>query len=63
MNTNYTDTLYVGLLKGEVRHLFFIGSKLRKVSIGNFHRKAPKWVKNQVKGSKIDQMAVQHPTY
>ena len=41
----------------------FIGPKLRQVSKGNFHRKAPKWVKNQVKGSKIDQIRTKwHPT-
>ena len=46
------------LLKGKLGnfvYLFkvFIGPKLRQVSKGNFHRKAPKWVKNQAKGSKI----------
>ena len=45
-------------LKGEVRRIFYrlkvcIGPKLREVTISNFHRKAPKWVKNQAKGSKI----------
>ena len=45
-------------LKGKLGDFFylfkvFIGPKLRQVSIGNFHRKAPKWVKNQAKGSKI----------
>ena len=57
-------------LKGEVRHFFFywlkvsIGPKLREISIGNFHRKAPKWAKNQVKVSKIDQIRpLLHPTY
>ena len=48
-------------IKGELKRFFyrlkvFIGPKLRQVSKGNFHRKAPKWVKNQVKGSKIDQI-------
>ena len=59
----------VSFLKGEVRRFFlywlkvFIGPKLRQVSKGNFHRKAPKWVKNQVKGSKIDQIRTKwHPT-
>ena len=42
----------------------FIGPKLREVSIGNVHRKAPKWAKNQVKVSKIDQIRPPlHPTY
>ena len=45
-------------LKGKLGNFFywlkvFIGPKLRQVSKGNFHRKAPKWVKNQAKGSKI----------
>ena len=45
-------------LKGKLGDFFylfkvFIGPKLRQVSIGNFHRKAPKLVKNQAKGSKI----------
>ena len=45
-------------LKGKLGDFFylfkvFIGPKLRQVSVGNFHRKAPKWVKNQAKGSKI----------
>ena len=31
----------------------FIDPNLREVSIGNFHRKAPKWVKNQAIESKI----------
>ena len=49
------------MIKGEVKQFFywlkvFIGSKLREVSTGNIHRNAPKWVKNQVKGSKIDQI-------
>ena len=52
--------------KGEVRRFFVvvsIGPKLDYVSKGNFHRKAPKWVKNQVKGSKIDQIRTKwHPT-
>ena len=56
------------MIKGEVEQFFywlkvFIGPKLRQVSKGNFHRKAPKWVKNQVKGSKIDQIRTKwHPT-
>ena len=42
----------------------FIGLKLREFSMGNFHRKAPKWAKNQVKVSKIDQISPPlHPTY
>ena len=42
---------------------FFIGYKLRQVSISNFHRKAPKRVKNQGKGSKIYQIRTKlHPT-
>ena len=42
----------------------FIGPKLREVSIGNFHRKAPKCAKNRVKGSKIYQIRTKlHPTY
>ena len=55
--------------KGEVRQFFywlkvFIGPKLRQVSKGNFHRKAPKWVKNQTKGSKIHKIRTKwHPTY
>ena len=56
-------------IKGELKRFFFyrlkvfIGPKLRQVSKGNFHRKAPKWVKNQVKGSKIDQIRTKwHPT-
>ena len=54
-------------LKGELKRFFFyrlkifIGPKLRQVSKGNFHRKAPKWVKNQVKGSKIDQIRTKCP--
>ena len=46
-------------IKGEVRQFFFyllkvfIGPKLREVKTGNFHRKAPKLVKNYIKGSKI----------
>ena len=48
-------------VKVEVRQFFywlkvFISPKLRDISIGNFRRKAPKWVKNQVKGSKSDQI-------
>ena len=31
----------------------FIDSKLRQVTKGNFHRKATKWVKHQVKVSKM----------
>ena len=34
----------------------FIGPKLREVSTGKIHWRGPKWVKNQVKGSKIDQI-------
>ena len=49
--------------KGELNRFFFIGPGLRQVLKGNFHRKAPKWVKNQVKGSKIDQIRTKwHPT-
>ena len=40
----------------------FIGPKLREVSKGNFHRKAPKLVRNQVEGSKIDQIRTKRPT-
>ena len=52
---------YIGKLKGKLKRFFyrlkgFIGPKLRQVSKGNFHRKVPKWDKNQVKGSKIDQI-------
>ena len=56
-------------LKGKLGDFFylfkvFIGPKLRQVSIGNFHRKAPKLVKNQAKGSKIHQIRTKwHPTY
>ena len=56
------------VFKGELKRFFFyrlkvfIGPKLRQVSKGNFHRKAPKWVKNQVKGSKIDQIRTKRPT-
>ena len=31
----------------------FISLKLKQITKGNFHRKAPKWAKNQVKGSRI----------
>ena len=42
----------------------FIGPKLRQVSKGNFHPKAPKWIKNQAKGSKIHKIRTKwHPTY
>ena len=42
----------------------FIGPKLRQVSKGNFHPKAPKWTKNQAKGSKIHKIRTKwHPTY
>ena len=42
----------------------FIGLKLRQVSKGNFHRKVPKWFKNRVKVSKIDQIRPPlHPPY
>ena len=54
------------VLKGDFFYLFkvFIGPKLRQVSIGNFHRKAPKWVKNQAKGSKIHKIRTKWlPTY
>ena len=56
-------------LKGKLGDFFylfkvFIGPKLRQVSIGNFHRKAPKLVKNQAKGSKIHKIRTKwHPTY
>ena len=56
-------------LKGGYRNFFylfkvFIGPKLRQVSIGNFHRKAPKLVKHQAKGSKIHKIRTKcHPTY
>ena len=56
-------------LKGKLGNSFywlkvFIGPKLRQVSKGNFHRKAPKWVKNQAKGSKIHKIRTKwHPTY
>ena len=36
--------------------------KLREVSLGSFHQKAPKLVKDQVKGSKIDQIRTKRPT-
>ena len=55
-------------LKGELKWFFYllkvlIGPKLRQVSIAIFHQKAPKWIKNQVKGSKIDQIRIKwHPT-
>ena len=61
----YSNTL----LKGKLGKFFywlkvFIGPKLREVSIDNFHRKAPKWAKNQVKVSKNDQIRpLLHPTY
>ena len=58
------------LFKGDVRSQqlcelkVFIGFKLREVSTGNFHRKAPKWAKKRVKVSKIDQIRPPlHPTY
>ena len=35
---------------------FFIGPKLREVTTRNFHGKAPKWVKNGIKVSKIDKI-------
>ena len=42
----------------------FIGPLLGQVSKGNFHQKAPKWVKNQAKGSKIHKIRTKwHPTY
>ena len=49
---NYTQWHTV---KGKLGDFFywlkvFIGPKLGQVSKGNFHREAPKWVKNQVKG-------------
>ena len=52
---------YIVALKGKLgekiyRLKVFIWPLLREVSIGNFNRKAPKLVKNQVKGSKIDQI-------
>ena len=56
-------------LKGKSDDFFywlkvFIGPKLREVSTGNFHRKAPKWAKKRVKVSKIDQIRPPlHPTY
>ena len=40
----------------------FIGPKLREVSKGNFCRKAPKLVKHQVEGTKIDQIRTKGPT-
>ena len=54
------------MIKGEVKQSFywlkvFIGPKLREVSTGNIQRKAPKTVKNQVKGSKIDQIRTKCP--
>ena len=64
---NHTEIENV--FKGEVRRFFyrlkgFIGLKLREVWKGNFHRKAPKWAKNQVKVSNIDQIRPPlHPTY
>ena len=44
-------------LKGKLGNFFyrlkvFIHTKLDLVSKGNFHRKAPKWVQNQLKGPK-----------
>ena len=56
-------------LKGKLGDFFylfkvFIGPKLRHVSTGNFHRKAPKLVKNQAKGSEIHQIRTKWlPTY
>ena len=56
-------------LKGKSGDFFywlkvFIGPKPRHVSKGNLHRKAPKWVKNQAKGSKIHKIRTKwHPTY
>ena len=56
-------------LKGKLGNFFywlkvFIGPKLREVSTGNFHRKAPKWAKKRVKVSKIDQIRPPlHSTY
>ena len=61
--------MYTFCFKGDVRRFFywlkvFIGPKLRQVTKGNFHRKAPKWVKNQAKGSKIHKIRTKwHPTY
>ena len=52
------------LLKGKLVFYWpkvFFGPKLRQVSKGNFHRKALKWVKNQVKGPKIHQIRNKHP--
>merc|ERR1711951_283357 len=40
----------------------FIGFKLREVLTGKFHQKAPKLVKNQAKGSNIDQIRTKQPT-
>ena len=56
-------------IKGEVRPFFlsfyfiiiFIGHKVRKISKCNFHRKAPKWVKNQAKGSKTHEIRTNQP--
>ena len=53
-------------IKGEVRQKnywpkVFISPKLRQVSKGNFHQKAPKWVKNQAKGSKIHEIRIRQP--
>ena len=63
-----TDYLDHGLdLKGKLGEFFywpkvFIGHILREVSKGNSYRKAPKLVKNQVEGSKIDQIRTKRPT-
>ena len=38
----------------------FIGPKLREVSKSNFHRKAPKLVKNEVKRFKNDQISTKY---
>ena len=66
---NATDEEHHALhcLKGKLGDFFyqpkvFIGPKLREVSKSNFYRKAPKLVKNQVKGSKIDQIRTKRPT-
>ena len=66
-HTNTQIHSYPISLKGKLGEKFywlnvFIGLKLREVSTGNFYRKAPKLVKNHVKGSKIDQIRTKQPT-
>ena len=62
------DTDRQHCIKGELNRFFLSAQSFyrpqTKTSLkGNFHRKARKWVKNQDKGSKIDQIRTKwHPT-